>query len=110
MAAVGRLMYPPLREKGYNERFATGVLTSSGAIAIVIPPSISMILYGASAEQSVALLFIAGVFPRPSDVPADGRLYLLVTPRAATSARVSPSSGGRFCAQASPGYGHSAPR
>ncbi len=63
VAAVGRLMYPPLREKGYNERFATGVLTSSGAIAIVIPPSISMILYGASAEQSVALLFIAGVFP-----------------------------------------------
>ena len=63
VAAVGRLMYPSLREKGYNERFATGVLTSSGAIAIVIPPSISMILYGASAEQSVALLFIAGVFP-----------------------------------------------
>ena len=63
VAAVGRLMYPPLREKGYNERFSTGVLTSSGAIAIVIPPSISMILYGASAEQSVAHLFIAGVFP-----------------------------------------------
>jgi len=63
VAAVGRLLYPPLREKGYDEKFSTGVLTSSGAIAIVIPPSISMILYGASAEQSVALLFIAGVFP-----------------------------------------------
>ena len=63
VAAVGRLMYPPLREKGYNEKFSTGVLTSSGAIAIVIPPSISMILYGASAEQSVSLLFIAGVLP-----------------------------------------------
>jgi len=56
-------MYPPLREKGYNEKFSTGVLTSSGAIAIVIPPSISMILYGASAEQSVSHLFIAGIFP-----------------------------------------------
>ncbi len=63
VAAVGRLMYPPLREKGYNEKFSTGVLTSSGAIAIVIPPSISMILYGASAEQSVSHLFIAGIFP-----------------------------------------------
>ena len=63
VAAVGRLMYPPLREKGYNEKFSTGVLTSSGAIAIVIPPSISMILYGASAEQSVSLLFIAGILP-----------------------------------------------
>ena len=63
VAAVGRLMYPPLREKGYDEKFSTGVLTSSGAIAIVIPPSISMILYGASAEQSVSHLFIAGIFP-----------------------------------------------
>jgi len=63
VAAVGRLMYPPLREKGYNEKFASGLLTSSGAIAVVIPPSISMILYGASAEQSVSMLFIAGVFP-----------------------------------------------
>jgi C4-dicarboxylate transporter DctM subunit len=63
VAAVGRLMYPPLRQKGYDEKFSTGLLTSSGAIAIVIPPSISMILYGASAEQSVALLFVAGIFP-----------------------------------------------
>jgi C4-dicarboxylate transporter DctM subunit len=63
VAAVGRLMYPPLREKGYDERFSTGLLASSGAIAIVIPPSISMILYGASAEVSVAQLFIAGIIP-----------------------------------------------
>lgn len=63
VAAVGRLLYGPLRNAGYDERFSTGLLASSGAIAIVIPPSISMILYGASAEQSVALLFVAGVIP-----------------------------------------------
>ena len=63
VAAVGRLLYGPLRNAGYNERFSSGLLASSGAIAIVIPPSISMILYGASAEQSVALLFVAGVIP-----------------------------------------------
>ncbi|MEN8196697.1 MAG: TRAP transporter large permease [Pseudomonadota bacterium] len=63
VAGVGRLLYPSLREKGYNEKFSTGVITSSGAIAIVIPPSIAMILYGASAEQSIALLFIAGIVP-----------------------------------------------
>ena len=63
VAAVGRLLYAPLREAGYDEKFSNGLLCSSGAIAIVIPPSISMILYGASAEQSVALLFIAGFFP-----------------------------------------------
>ena len=63
VAAVGRLLYSPLRERGYDEKFSTGLLASSGAIAIVIPPSISMILYGASAEVSVSQLFIAGIFP-----------------------------------------------
>jgi C4-dicarboxylate transporter DctM subunit len=63
VAALGRLLYDPLREAGYGERFANGLLTSSGAIAIVIPPSIAMILYGAAAEQSVALLFVAGIVP-----------------------------------------------
>lgn len=63
VAAVGRFLYPSLREKGYDERFASGVLTSSGALAMVIPPSIAMILYGASAEQAVSTLFIAGILP-----------------------------------------------
>lgn len=63
VAAVGRLMYPALREDGYEETFALGLVTSSGAIASIIPPSILMILYGAASEQSVAALFIGGVFP-----------------------------------------------
>ena len=63
VAAVGRLMYPALRADGYEEKFALGLVTSSGAIASIIPPSILMILYGAAAEQSVAALFIGGVFP-----------------------------------------------
>jgi C4-dicarboxylate transporter DctM subunit len=62
IAAVGRIMYPSLKAN-YGERFATGLIASTGSIDILIPPSISMILYGASAEQSVALLFIAGILP-----------------------------------------------
>ena len=53
---------PGLREK-YGRRFACGINSATGAIDIMIPPSISMILYGAAAEQSVARLFIAGVLP-----------------------------------------------
>jgi len=56
-------MYPALRSGGYEERFALGLVTSSGAIASVIPPSIIMIIYGAAAEQSVAALFIGGILP-----------------------------------------------
>lgn len=63
VAAVGRIMYPALRAGGYEEKFALGLVTSSGAVASIIPPSILMILYGAAAEQSVAALFIGGVFP-----------------------------------------------
>ncbi|MGE0745479.1 MAG: TRAP transporter large permease [Rhodospirillales bacterium] len=63
VAAVGKLLYNPLIERGYGEKFTAGLICSSGAIAIIIPPSISMILYGASAEQSVAHLFVGGIFP-----------------------------------------------
>lgn len=63
VAAVGKFMYPSLREGGYNERFSLGLVTSAGAVASVMPPSIALILYGAVAEQSIAALFAAGVAP-----------------------------------------------
>ena len=63
VAAVGKTLYPALREGGYDERFSLGLVSSCGAIAGIIPPSITMILYGAAAEESVAKLFIAGVLP-----------------------------------------------
>jgi len=63
VVAIGRLMYPALNEQGYDRRFSLGLITSSGAIASIIPPSIMMILYGAAAEESVAALFIAGIIP-----------------------------------------------
>jgi C4-dicarboxylate transporter DctM subunit len=63
VAAIGRLMYPALLDRGYDEKFSLGLVTSTGAIATVIPPSILMIIYGASAEESVAKLFLGGIFP-----------------------------------------------
>lgn len=63
VAAVGSLTYEPLKQKGYDERFASGLLTSAGAIANIIPPSIAMILYGYAAETSVVHLFAAGIVP-----------------------------------------------
>ena len=63
VAAVGTLTYDPLRAKGYDEKFASGLLTSSGAIANIIPPSIAMILYAYAAETSVVDLFAAGILP-----------------------------------------------
>jgi C4-dicarboxylate transporter DctM subunit len=63
VVAMGRMIYPALKEGGYNEHFSVGLIASSGAIAVVIPPSIAMILYAVSAGQSAVLLFTAGILP-----------------------------------------------
>lgn len=63
VAATGRTLYPDLLRAGYGRRFSLGLIASSGSVAIVIPPSIAMILYGASGEQSISKLFIAGIVP-----------------------------------------------
>jgi C4-dicarboxylate transporter DctM subunit len=63
VVAMGRMLYPSLRENGYSERFSVGLIASSGAVAIVIPPSIAMILYSLSAQQSAVALFTAGILP-----------------------------------------------
>jgi C4-dicarboxylate transporter, DctM subunit len=63
VAVVGKTLYPGLIREGYGARFASGLLSSSGSIDIVIPPSIAMILFGMAAEQSIAKLFAAGVLP-----------------------------------------------
>jgi C4-dicarboxylate transporter DctM subunit len=57
------MTYPSLRESGYDERFAAGLIASSGAIAVVIPPSIAMIIYSMVAQQSAIALFTAGILP-----------------------------------------------
>jgi C4-dicarboxylate transporter DctM subunit len=63
VVAVGRMIYPSLRQSGYDERFSMGLIASSGAIAVVIPPSIAMIIYSMVAQQSAIALFTAGIIP-----------------------------------------------
>ena len=63
VAAIGRMLYPALLEKGYPVAVASGFLAASGAIDVVIPPSIAMILYGVAAEESIRYLFIGGILP-----------------------------------------------
>ncbi|MBD0415258.1 TRAP transporter large permease [Oryzicola mucosus] len=63
VAALGKTLYPKLVASGYGKERAGGLLASSGAIDIVIPPSIAMILYGLAAEQSIPKLFMAGILP-----------------------------------------------
>lgn len=62
-ATVGKMSLPELKERGYDEKMALGSLAASGTLGLLIPPSIMMIVYGVSANVSIAKLFIAGVLP-----------------------------------------------
>ena len=63
VATVGKVMVPAMRRAGYPETFTAGLITAVGAIDIIIPPSIPMIVYGAAAQESVPRLYAAGVLP-----------------------------------------------
>jgi tripartite ATP-independent transporter DctM subunit len=62
-AALGSILIPAMKSKGYTKEFAAAVLSSSATLAVIIPPSIPMILYAAMADTSVVKLFVAGILP-----------------------------------------------
>jgi C4-dicarboxylate transporter DctM subunit len=62
-AAVGMLMIPAMVRHGYDRGYAGAVTSSSGGLGVVIPPSIPMVIYGVTASESIADLFIAGFIP-----------------------------------------------
>lgn len=61
VVAIGNLMYPSLYERKYGDKFSIGLITSSGSVALLIPPSISAIVYAAVTGASVGALFMAGL-------------------------------------------------
>lgn len=61
VVAVGKIMYPQLIKDGYPKTFSTGLLASAGAISLILPPSITLIIYGSVTGVSVSDLFIAGI-------------------------------------------------
>ena len=63
VAAIGSVMLPAMIKQGYPKRFAVGVITTSGSLGILIPPSIVMIIYAVSTNTSAGKLFVAGVVP-----------------------------------------------
>lgn len=62
-AAIGGVMIRPMIEKGYSKEFSAAVVAASGTIGLIIPPSITMVLYGVATGVSISKLFLAGVIP-----------------------------------------------
>ena len=63
VAAIGSVLIPEMKRKKYSARFAAACTSSSASLAIIIPPSIPMILYGAMSNTSIVQLFVAGIIP-----------------------------------------------
>ncbi len=62
-AAIGKMGIPEMRKRGYPDAVATGSICAGGTLGILIPPSITFILYGIATETSIGRLFLAGVLP-----------------------------------------------
>ena len=63
VVAIGSIILPAMVKQGYPKRFGAGVITTSGALGILIPPSIVMVMYSVTTNTSVGKLFMAGVVP-----------------------------------------------
>ena len=63
VAAIGSVLIPAMKRKKYTSSFAAALTSSSASLAIIIPPSIPMILYGTLADVSIVKLFVAGIIP-----------------------------------------------
>lgn len=61
--ALGGLLFPALIRDGYKDRFSMGLITSSGSLGLLFPPSLPLILYGVIAESRIDHLFLAGILP-----------------------------------------------
>ena len=63
VVAIGSILMPAMIKQGFPARFGAGVITTSGALGILIPPSIVMVMYAVATNTSVGALFIAGIVP-----------------------------------------------
>ena len=63
VVAIGSIMFVAIKEAGYPKEYAVGGITTAGSLGILIPPSVVMIVYGVTADVSIAQLFMAGVVP-----------------------------------------------
>ena len=63
VATVGKMSIPELRKRNYPEKILLGSLAGSGTLGLLIPPSIILIIYGVTVQESIAKLFMAGILP-----------------------------------------------
>ncbi len=87
-AAMGKIAIPEMRKHGYDIRLATGAVACAGTVGLLIPPSISLVIYGIATYESIGKLFIAGILPGILSVI----IYIaMVYVRASINPRIAPT-------------------
>ena len=91
-ATIAKVALPELKKRGYNENLALGALATAGTLGILIPPSITMVVYAVAADASIIRIFLAGFLP---GLPADGAVHglhrLVVDPQSIQGAGGRPA-------------------
>jgi len=77
VSAIGSIMIPAMTQKGYSKEFAAALSSSAASLAIILPPSIPMILYAVMSGESVVKMFVAGIFPGLLGAMGLGMCYYL---------------------------------
>jgi len=90
--AIGGLLYPALIKDGYTERFSLGLITSSGSLGLLFPPSLPLILYGVISETRIDQLFLAGILPGTLMLILLVAYSMLKGPDRRTEGKAKPSS------------------
>ena len=100
-ATIAKVALPELLRRGYDERIALGSLATAGTLGILIPPSITMVVYAVAADASIIRIFLAGFLPGLLLMAAVLRLHRLVglaPPGAQAAAGAADSPSSRSCA------------
>lgn len=92
-SAIGSILIPSMVQRGYPPPFAGAVVASSGALGLIIPPSLTMVVYGTIAEVSIGDLFIAGILPGIAIAIALGLVNYAVARRNGVQQEEAPQNG-----------------
>ncbi|EPC00440.1 C4-dicarboxylate ABC transporter permease [Litchfieldella anticariensis FP35 = DSM 16096] len=86
-AAIGSVGYPELRGRGYSPSMVVGTLAAGGTLGLLIPPSLALIIYGATQNVSIGKLFLAGIIP---GIMISGAFFVWIMVRAKVGESVTP--------------------
>ena len=90
--ALGGLLYPILSKEGYQDKFTLGLITTSGSLGLLFPPSLPIILYGLVAKVDIDLLFKAGIVPGIMVIAALSLYSIIIGKKGAAAAADGPDA------------------